>query len=293
MKFYVSIFLTALFIAGQSPSTAQCSEIQANTDDLQNALKVVMKHKKSWRQECLQTGPETPPLYIGLFSSRPTGACAIVAWHSPTGAEETHVLVTRQMRMVNGEKKEVFEPPAGFYNGPYDETHFPHDLVERAERHLDMTKQYANRAAVYRDLKDADEKNNVTPPAYIKDNSLLETAFREIREESGVDLTQYNDNLTITDLPPLDTQVAYVRVPFIHLTSDTRPETNTLPTEEVIWAGWVRLSAFSEDQGWLCTKIGEKTYRLKPSDWVNDRFKQAIETLRSKQNSQINESVER
>lgn len=253
---------------------------KSNKPSLEQSLQVILSHQKNWRQQVYDTGKMTPPLYIGLFKSRPTGATATVVWHDIHNKDEPHVLITRQMRKdTDGILKEFFENPGGFYNGAYDETHVRHAVTENIERSIEFQGDgaYKNRGKFYE--KALQSHISSTADQYILDSDLLSTAFRETKEETGVDLLPFLDdkNTKIIDLEPLDTQVAYVRNVLIHITSDKRPLTK-IDENEVRWAGWVSINDFS-DKG-LTVSIDNKQYSFKPSPWLKERFMKIIHSVK-------------
>ena len=246
---------------------------------LEKSLQVILSHQKNWRQQVYATGEMTPPLYIGLFKSRPTGATATIVCHDLHNKEEPYVLITRQMRKdTDSVLKEFFENPAGFYNGAYDEKRVPHAVTEDMERFIENQGDdaYQNRGKLYE--KALQSYDPSAAHQYTLDSDLLSTALRETREETGVDLLPFLDdkNTKIIDLEPLDTQVAYVRNVLIHITSDQRPLTK-IDGAEVIWAGWVHINDFS-DKG-LTVSIDSKQYHFKPSPWLKERFTKVIQSL--------------
>jgi hypothetical protein len=129
---------------------------------LEQALQVVLNHQTNWRQQVYDTGKTTPPLYIGLFKARPTGATATIVWHDSQKKAKPHILITRQMRKdTDGTMKEFFENPAGFYNGSYDEEHIPHRVTESTERKIEVQggDVYKNRRRLYEQALLDDQKN--------------------------------------------------------------------------------------------------------------------------------------
>ena len=251
---------------------------------LEQSLQVVLNHQTNWRQQAYDTGKMTPPLYIGLFKSRPTGATATIVWHDRQKKEKNHILITRQMRKdTDGILKEFFENPAGFYNGSYDETHIPHTVTETTERKIERLggDAYKNRRHFYAQAL-SEHKETAKKTHYTLDSDLLSTALREILEETGVDLLPLlaDPNTKVIDLEPFDTQIAYVRNVLIHITSDERPVTK-LEGDEVLWAGWASINDFSDDG--LRVSIDGKQYHFKPSQWLKDRFMKVIQSLKQEQ----------
>lgn len=124
--------------------------------------------------------------YLGLFRGRESGAIAHVMAVLPNG--ERYYLLTRQTRIIDSRSRAIYEPPGGFFNGVNDYT-IPHAVMEAAERAIERRyslKEKPDVTRAYRDAFDAFDAGRLSHEVYAHDANLLETAKRELHEESGL-----------------------------------------------------------------------------------------------------------
>lgn len=228
-----------------------------------------------------------PFTHAGVFPSTNLGAIGYVFVTTPD--KNKYVLLTKQIRTVNGKKTLVYEPPAGFINPPYDDE-TPQCIVEYAERNIDLWQRDSSninatnkdRINIIKELYDEawnKYHQGQLDDSYIVDKSLSDTVKREIHEETGLNTSILHKIESLLISEELTDQGVYLAWFYFNLELDTLP--NLIVDEisnEVDKAEWVNLNNINfelDDDKVISAMVGNTA--IKPYDRHPEMLKIALE----------------
>jgi 8-oxo-dGTP pyrophosphatase MutT (NUDIX family) len=251
------------------------------------SLSTLSKHQKTYRiqQHRINTDRANgrDSLWVSIFKPRYTGAGALVIVRD-AGTDEDYLLITRQDRVVDGQRAIVVEFPSGFHNGPYN-SNIPHAVAEVAEREIDRKSHLGlapNHNEEYRKANERYQNGEIPTDIYVEDSSLKETAYRETLEEAGLDLKRFEDQegneFKINPVDCIDVPNAYVQIYLITFRHQGIPQLKKIPGDEVLESTWVNLNKVDLEKRTM--RLPSGTYRIKPE--VFPAIKKVVENRRTK-----------
>lgn len=254
-------------------------------------MDTVLMHQKSWRPQYHPAAGEAgrPGAYVSLYASRFSTAATYIIFQN-TKTNEKHLLQTLQERVINGKKVTVIEPPSGFFNGPFDETKLPHVVVENAERKIETQFQMGKPirfSDAYNETRQKLQSNQLTLGKYTVDKNLWQTAGRETKEETGLDLEQLERDpkykVSKSIIGDIEVPSTYMSIREVVIQGETIPPLAALDGDEVLHASWVALKDFDLSNNTVKTANG--ILPIKPE--VLDFTRMVVEQQRGNSNSKL------
>ncbi len=223
-------------------------------------------------------------LWVARFKPRYTGTAVYVVFHEQQ-TNKNYLLLTVQERVINGQKVSVCEPPTGFFNGQYPSV-IPHVVSESSEREIEnqinLGKQ-PNYTQIYLHFMNEYALGKLPKEPYIIDQNLLQTAYREIKEEAGLDIPdlQKEKGIIVSQkiIDELETPEVYSIIRQIDITGDKLPTLVPKDNDEVKHNEWIPLQNINMDTKTVKTSSG--IFPLKPYDKVYEDMKILLSTLGS------------
>lgn len=204
-------------------------------------------------------GEGRPGFFVSMFQKRVTGAVVFVTCQLQNGKK--YVLMTLQERIVDGKPVVFAEPPAGFFNAEFPaekadaSQRLPHQVVEEAERAIDKQSKQTGKKPTAEDISNVYQKvwqhyqnlPNNKKVKYAEDNNTLDTAKRELLEESGLDIREY-PHLQTQVVDWLDNKMDLVAVYHFHISKiKSLPKLKDEANDEIQSAFWVPIHDVSQD----------------------------------------------
>lgn len=266
--------------------TTTAKKFETKLNDPQRAMGVVLENQNTWHIQFHPANNGQPfgrsGAYVSVFQPRFTGSITYVVFNN-TSNGKTYMLQTVQQRVVDGKEKIVTEPPAGFYNGEYTSS-LPHVVAEDAERSIERGFNLGKplpAGTAYADAMDRYKAGKLPHDEYVKDKNLWQTSYREVAEETGLDIaklegdTQYKIDRSLYD--EIDIPRAYVSIRVVKISGPEIPKLAKLVGDEVISAEFVPLENFDLKTKKVATSTGD--FEIKP--FVFDSTESLVTKLRS------------
>jgi len=267
---YSTLLFSAVFsggyYVGQTISTKQ---FEKKLSDPKYAMSVILSKQNTWRTQFHEANNTNGRngAFVSIFKPRFTGAITFVAFKNTTN-DKTYILQTIQARVVDGKEMTVCETPAGYYNGAYLSS-IPHAVAENAERNIQkqfkLGKPMAHSLAYNEAMRKFNE-GHLPVQGYTEDKNLWETSFREVKEETGLDIEKLklDPSFIITQHlhSEIDIPEEYNSVRLINVSGPNMPVLERLIGDEVISAEWVPLENFDLETKLVSTSKG--SFAIKP-----------------------------
>lgn len=270
--------------------TTTAKKFEAKLNDPQRAMGVVLANQNTWRTQ-FHTADTGQPFgrsgaYVSVFQPRFTGSITYVVFNN-TSNGKTYMLQTVQQRVIDGKEKTVTEPPAGFYNGEYTSS-LPHVVTEDAERSIEKgfsLGKPVSASLAYADAMDRYKAGKLPHDEYLKDKNLWQTSYREVAEETGLDITKLEGDakykIDCSLLDEIDIPRAYVSIRLVKILGPEMPKFAKLVGDEVISAEFVPLENFDLKAKKVATSTG--VFEIKP--FVFDSTESLVTKLRNSNRS--------
>ncbi|MBT4964060.1 MAG: NUDIX hydrolase [Francisellaceae bacterium] len=250
------------------------------------SLMTISEQQKTWRLQrhvIDRKNMNRDELWVSVFKPRYTGAVAHVIAHDMNNNKD-YLLITLQNRVVNGKQVLVTAPPSGFYNGTYGSS-TPHAVSEEAERNIDMKNKLdlkVNHNEEYKKAKTKYLQGEIPDDNYTEDLSLIETAYRETKEETGLNLKKIEESkgnkFEIKVFDSVDVPSAYIPIYLITFNYNGLPVLEKLHGNEIIRSEWVNLSQINLEKQEISLSLGN--YPI--DEEVYPSTKRVVEETRAK-----------
>ncbi|MBT6206700.1 MAG: NUDIX domain-containing protein [Francisellaceae bacterium] len=172
---------------------------------------------------------------------------AVILMHRHITTGDLRLLMIVEPKYQQGEKILLCGVPAGFFNSTY-QSKVPHIVYEKAELNIYksnlMGTPISATSAYELEMKKYNNRNLREKKSYHEDKNLVDTAFRELREETGLDLKKYEADgslikWNIADLNESSNLIAAIFHGII--SSKDLPMLQPEDTDEIELAAWVPL----------------------------------------------------
>lgn len=225
-------------------------------------------------------------LWVSRFKPRYTGTDVYVIFRQKR-TRQSYVLLTLQNRVIDNEKVIVCEPPAGFFNGEYPSS-IPHIVAESAEREIEtqvaLGNKNINQEAIYQNYMQKyinGEFSEEERAPYETDKNLIETAYREVKEEAGLDIPVLEKQVGITMthkiIDELETPSVYAIIRRIDIQGDKLPDLIPKNNNEIVHNEWVRIQDIDIVNMTVHTSKG--IYPIKPRDKIPENLAKLVKEL--------------
>jgi len=277
--FTVSVIFGTGYYAGKYTEQTISNEPAHAVNVLQNQPELTWKLKYFSAGKYGQGGRDG--LWVTRFKPRYTGTAAYVVFHERETGKD-YLLLTVQERIVNKQKIKVCEPPIGFFNGEYPSS-IPHVVAEAAEREIEKQIQLGTRmvkySEIYSHFMNEYSVGKLSNEPYKTDSNLLQTAYREIKEEAGLDILalQNENGVTISHeiIDERETPDVYSVIRKIHITGDKLPTIAKRNNDEIKHNEWVAFENINLSTKTVKTAEGE--FPIKPRDRVYEDIQKILD----------------
>ena len=288
-NFYTSteFFIFTLFVLGIGLYLRKLYKKRKITS-LEQAVNIIQNQPcLTWRPKYFSSGNSNGNSRDGFWVTRfkpiHMGAIAYVIFYEKS-SNQSYLLMTLQNRIINKKSVLVCEPPGGFYNREYS-SNIPHSISEASEKEIEkqikLNKKNVNCQVIYNYFTKRYNQGYLSKEAYQVDDNLWATAYREISEETGLNIKiiKKNDLFAVSEfiIGEIDQPEIYISIRQINISGEHLIALPKKNNDEIMHNEWIKIQNIDLEKNSVKTSKG--IYLLNPNNKISYTTKILINNL--------------